>query len=206
MSFITRRLNFFEGFLCGIVILDLFTMLWHGWYFAFWIGVVNGQSTGGLPGWALLVYVFIVFVLYEFVTEKNAWVSGLYTLLGYLYIDGIVSINHFYLLGQDFLLNTLTCTDFFFMYILVVLLILFHKGIVNRIFPYFELKYDYPFHTGPLILNLLAWSFPIEAYMTKFFSDFHYDAVSGDATIPGAILLMLVPLGCFWIARKNPKP
>ncbi len=213
MTWLVKKLNFFEGFLFGILTLTLFTVLWRGWSFGFFEANVNGVLTVGLRATDIVIYLFIVSVLYEFLTEKNAWQAGLYTLAGYLFIDNFFSLNHFYLLyglSPSFIFNLFTCSDAIFSYVLVAFLMMFHEGIIDGVFPDFEIDYCFHFDVKRLVACFGTSGFVVEALTTDLFTDFQYDfkplLVSRNFTLA---ILMLIPLVCYvvssrhWMTRKR---
>lgn len=147
------RFSFFEGFLCGMLALDVFLALNYGLEFTL---IKNGNYLGpsaiyGVPILFSMYYVLIVFFIYEFLTERNAVQSITYTLLGYFYLDSIVQIYYTTMYNPNESWSTLFRyiffnPDYLCLFFIIYVLMLFHLGIINNILKYAKISINYEFY------------------------------------------------------------
>jgi len=176
--------------LCALCIILLLTWQ-YGLGFTF-IKPGNYVGPTGIYGVTALyatVYVLLVFVAYEFLTERNAAQSIIYTLLGYFYLDSIVQIHlafsEYYpmqMYGDTTLTNTalnvLANMDVIYTLLLSFILLLFH------------MMKNQPFHFG---LNRLIFFFAVfGAVFYVIYPSAPFNGIS-----------LFIPLAAYVLSSKN---
>lgn len=176
--------NLFEGFLLGVLVTTLFLAYNYGWNFHF---IKEGHYFGpshiyGVSALQVVIYVFIVFVLYEVVMNKSAIQSGIYTLTGYFFLDSVLQAyygfevyypSHLY--GDVTLANTvfnvMRNPDFVLLYCLIVFLVFFHcsqtMGTINRVLKRVGASIDCTFYFD---LKRLVFFFALSALIYYYVS------------------------------------
>ena len=168
------RIDWFEGFLLGILAVTLFIAYNYGWRFTY---ISAGHELGPSHIWGVatemvVTYLLIVFTLYEFIFGKNAFQSITYALLGYFCQDSMIQVHWGFavylpqqLYGDTSLINTFFNVfynpDVSITFFLVALLVLFHTGsfdALTRLCFHFSIDYEPHLDAKKLFLCSIVWA------------------------------------------------
>jgi len=161
------KISAFEGFLTASLIWVLFIGMNYGFYFFL---IKEGNYIGpsaiyGFPVLYALIYVFIVFIMYELITRKDAFQSVMYPLFGYFYLDTIVQVHTNSVIYSNFITiikNVAFNPDSIIVFLIFCFLLNFHAYKLSAIDEFLKSKkinVDYTFHFNIKILIILFIAF-----------------------------------------------
>jgi hypothetical protein len=189
-----RNLSFFEGALFGVLIISCFLAWQYGYGFRL-IKEGNYVWPSNIFGMSMLFvvcYVIILFVMYEFIVDRNAVQSLLYTIFGYYYLDSIAQIYYKVRIMDNplFIVYYLMFNaDYICFGFLLFALMYFHRGSFNKLLKTIFIDCTFHFHTKRIIFLFIIcaplWYYTIMPLFT-----------------PASIFL---PLGIYILVKKKIK-